>query len=195
MPSWRKVEGDWLIRTMSCIFQRGSHWHPFLPFPGSHYMRCCPPWHGKTTGLGQEPRGCTRQKAPERTPGVPADGPRHRLLSACVHAALQWMCSSSPQSKGAERSGSGMGNLSFVCHYVLQGDLNIKRWELEIGRERHVFFWQFSHRRLNSFLTVLRIHRPVRAELSSARLGKTSPCWSFKGKVVWDFHADLSKSM
>lgn len=138
------MAGDFsVICTMSCIFQRGSHWHPFLPFPGSHYMRCCPPWHGKTTGLGQEPRGCTRQKR-RADSGVPADGLSAQTAGQCPRGTSVDVSSS--QSKGAERSGSGMGNLSFVCHYVLQGDLNIKRWELEIGRERHVFFWQFSHR-------------------------------------------------
>ena len=72
--------------------------------------------------------------------------PARRRDSARVHVALQWTGSSSPQSKGAERSGSSMGSLSFVCHYVYtQGDLNVERRELKIRRERHVFFWQFSH--------------------------------------------------
>lgn len=58
-------------------------------------------------------------KSAERAPGGLAGRPRHNLLSASVHRALQWTGFSSPQSKGAERNGAGTGSLSFVCHYVL----------------------------------------------------------------------------
>lgn len=197
MPSWRKVEGDWLIRTIGCIFQRGSHWHPRSYLFQAHTTCACPPWHGKTTGLGQEPRGCTRQKAPERTLGVPAEpGPRHRLLSACVHAALQWMCSSSPQSRAQKGVGPAwVTSPSFAITFYKE-ILTSKDGSWEIGKgKRHVFsgssvtdtwtpFWQFSE---STDLWGTDCHLPG--------WGRLRPAGLSKGKVVWDFHADLSKSM
>ena len=72
---------------------------------------------------------------------MPADRTRH---------ASTWHFSGRVLPLLSPRAQKGVGpawvaSPSFAIMFYTQGDLNVERQELEIRREQHVFFWQFSH--------------------------------------------------